>query len=230
MKLAVYDVVRTPEEKKLRLADIKAENKNNPDFYSAYIDVAPEYNEAFSDRCGYRSLTRAIREGKVDTVRIPSFERMYMFEGYAFHLMNVLKEKGVRAILRLGNDKLTTDMTDAELGMKFEDYIQEYLFTTVSLHAITLEDCFFRSGPTPRLCLTNDAASVRRGFGQLPGDRQMLFIDALRECENTGFWFYRTDVSGWYYVCAEDVPVLTAAFDELYELMWEDLAAKFRST
>lgn len=231
MKKAFYEVVKTEEEKYRRIRELKEAHKGDTDFYSAYIDVDIRYNESISRRKGFQSLMNAIRKKKVDTIFIPSFEAFRISEMYALNILLRFKNRGIKIQIGTGNKEISNSVSEEEIDAKMRNLYEDYLLTSVSVHMITMEECFVLSGPgVPFLFLEKDKdqAGKRYSYAKAEKGKKELFIDVVEKYRNEGFFFFRSDVDEWYFIDAYGVEVLSMIYEINNEIMWDTVFKSFQ--
>lgn len=224
MKTAYYEVVKTEEEKYRRIRELKEAHEGDADFYSVYIDVDIRYNESISKRKSFRSLMNAIRKKKVDTVFISSFEAFHISEIYALNILLRFKNRGIKIQIGTGNEEISNSVSEEEIVEKMKNLYEEYLFTVVSVSMITMESCFvLKNSETPFMFLEKDKeqAEKRYFYAKAEKGKKELFIDAVEECRNVGFFFFRSDVNEWYFINSYGVEILSMIYEINNEIMWD---------
>lgn len=194
MKFAYYEVVFSREEKERRLQEIKASMRENPDYYSSYLEVAPGYNASWNELRAMCSMKSAVRRGKIQLLVIPSLENLHMEETRAVYLLLDLMAKGVKIALRNPKNIQTKEMI---LDLAWESQL-ECIYTVLIIPLITMEHCVIHFlGQSAFIYLEQDAPKRDYSFGRV---ENLLFIDAVRKFQKTGFFFYRSDVQACYHI------------------------------
>ena len=190
MKYAYYEAAATEEEKQARLAGIKAAARTDPDYYSAYLEVAPAYDAPLYKRKALNSLKAAIKRGKVEKVVISSLENLAMEELTAAYL---LEELGVP--VALGDPGNVLSREDIE-RLVFESQ-ESFLMTKLAVPLITMDYCYvWKIGG--RACVSLETEHWPQSRNRA-GER-MTLIEAVEKNLQEGFYLFREDVMAWYFV------------------------------
>jgi len=193
MKYAYYAIVPSQEQKEefQRLLKERAEGDDN--FYSAYIDVAPDYNGPLQERRAWRSLQAAVRKEKLQIVVIQSLDNLYMGEIRAYSVLKRLMTHGVQIALKYPQSILSDD----ELLKLAVEAQMDYFMKELAVPLLTMDDCLIHNTySTSYVCLGTDTA-IHPFFHK---SEIMCFSDAVNKYKDTGFFLYRTDRKGWYYI------------------------------
>lgn len=215
MKFAYYETAGTEEEKKQRIHQLREAHRGDESYYSAYIDVAPVYDERPYKRRGYISMINAIRKGKMDKVVMPDASKLGMPEIFLYDMIFGLRRKGIAFSVGEGETLFTSDMPDSAIRLKLYEQMMNYLLDDFFIPAFTDENCFISGWKVPFVYLEKDAEAARGRYSCVyKSDRKKPFIDALREYGEQGCWLYRRDLNCWYPVIPDAMQGLVFAYDE----------------
>lgn len=216
MKFAWYEFVSNVEERHLCLSRIKESFGNDPDFYSAYLEITQTYNSPVRELKAIKALKAAIRKGKIQTVVIPSFENIYMAEVRTYSVLMNLMHSGVRIAIGTPDNF----QTEEDLFEKCLDAQRECVITVLSIPMITMSDCRIGwSGKTPFVRLEEDCTDA--DGAQHP--TRMLYADAVREFRESGFFLYRSDVGAWCHVSSFMAELMIETYDISNEIMLDSI-------
>lgn len=223
MKKAYYEVVKTEEEKLRRDRELREMHKDDSDFYSVYVDCDIKYNEALSNRKSFQALMSAVRRKKVDTILISSFEAFHVSELYALTILLRFKERGVKIQVGTEESGFSNSVSRDEIISKMYDIYEDYLFTVVSVPMITMAKCFIlKRGPFIFLEKDKEQAEKRYSYAKAENGEKKLFVDAIEECHNDGFFFFRSDVDEWYHIDACGVEILRSIYKINNDILFEE--------
>lgn len=193
MKYAYYAIVPSQEQKESFLWLLGKRTAGDEAFYGAYIDVAPEYNGALQDRRAWRSLQAAVRKGRIQVVVIQSMDNLSMGEIRAYSMLKRLMAHSVQIALKYPQRILSDD----ELMKLAVEAQMDYFMKELAVPPLTMDDCLIHNTySTSYICLGTDTA-IHPFFRK---SEIMCFSDAVNKYKDTGFFFYRTDRKGWYYI------------------------------
>lgn len=234
MKKVFYTAVKTEEDAARLSADITARTGNVPDFYGIYIDSGIDYNTAVSKRRRYKAMMNAVRRGKIDTILIRSMDDLLMSEMYACAVFLRLKEYGVSVIVGKGRQSFSTgEMSEHDIIVKMNELYYDYLMLNLTVPVVTLEKCVIHSSCGSAwlyLKEEKEAACARypylRSKNHMSADRTISFIDAVTECMDSGFYFYRKDADSWYFIDPHGMEFLKYIYEDNYQILLESLMKK----
>jgi len=216
MKYAYYEVVATQEEKERRLQELQRSVGSDPNYFSAYLEVAPPYDAAWKSLRAMCSMKAAVRRGSFQVLVIPSLLNLQMSESRAVRLLKELMDKGVQIALGAPENL----QTEESIRAMAEEARMEYLYTVLSVPLITMESCELHYfGESAFVYLEKDVPEKH----YFQHTEKMLFIDLVRKFLDTGFFLYRSDMQSWYHISADMALELEglyrAAYDTLFDVM-----------
>ena len=174
MKYAYYEFVSSEEEKQSRLKQIRESFGKDPDYYSAYLEIAPRYDAPTSELRALKSLKTAIRKEKIQTVVIASFENFYMAEVHTLNLLLNFMRNGIQVAVGTPSNIQTED----DIYAKYFDAQMECIMTVLSIPMIAEEDCVICCvGDTPFIRLKKECTEEDlRGY-----HTKMRYADAVKK-------------------------------------------------
>ena len=109
---AYYEFVSNVEDKQTRRNQIRASTFEDPDYYSSYLEIASKYNAPMRELGALKALKAAIRNGKIQTVVIPSFENLYLEEARSHNLLLNFLKNGIQVAVGNPYNIQTEEDTD----------------------------------------------------------------------------------------------------------------------
>lgn len=214
MKYAWYEFVNNVEEKHHCLSRIRKSFGEDPDFYSAYLEIPREYNAPMRELKAIKALKAAIRKGRIQLVVIPSFENFYMAEVRTYSVLINLMRSGV--CVAIGDPENV--QTEEDLFEKCLEAQQECAITVLSIPMITMSECRVSNrSDTPFIRLEEDCDEDDADWYPV----RMLYADAVKQYRDTGFYLYRSDVGAWCHVSSFMAEMMIGVYDINSEIMLE---------
>ena len=191
MMYACYEFVSNVEEKHIRLSRIKESFGNDPNFYSAYLEIPRKYNAPIRELKAIKALKAAIKKGKIQMVVIPSFDNFYMAEARTYSMLLNLMRSGICIAIENPDNV----QTEQDLFEKCLDAQMECVITVLSIPVMS--DCRIAwGGNTPFIRLEEDCTTADDALYP----NRMPYADAVERFCDSGFFLYRSDVNSWYHV------------------------------
>ncbi len=214
MKYAYYEAAKDENEKEQRLRAIKDMTKDDPNYYSSYIDVVPRYTGVLSERRSYRSLKAAVRRGAVDIVVIPDMRSLQMQTSDVLYISEQLMRLGARIAFGRPDNIQDSDSLIEECWDVEDEYIDKSLFVPL----FTMDDCYVNKD-----FVYLDEACLKRENSFASTYHKRTFIDVVHELRESGFFIYRPDVSSWYHVSSFMAERMIKYFDLFYQTLFESM-------
>ena len=188
---AIYKVVVSNSQKQALKEIFKQLKRADKNFYSGYVEVAPKFDEARSNRRAMMSLEKAVKKGKVDTVVLDSFENLYMNTRYAYNILCRWMDMGVSIALEEPNAIQTEDA----IYQKLLNIQKEYLVKNLVIPIITYEKCYVKHF-SDSIFIYFEKDFLKRETTAF-GYEEACFTEVVEVKEKT-LYIYRSDVNGWY--------------------------------